>query len=174
VVVARILKVLKTRTRAKAAVRPIFRAMDEDREGGISHAEFIQAMRRWGLRESTEQLNWVAEAIDSDGEGRIKYDAFARAMVSSEMEDGLLKPELKAALAVVRGEAAPHKHHQEFTHTQQPNFPQVRTPRQTPSTLRAQSVFLVACTKYTRAAQPRCASTLRAILAFSIRPQTIV
>ena len=62
--VARVLNVLRTRTRGKAAVRPVFRAMDEDRRGGISHYEFVQAMRRWGMREPTEHLNWVAEAID--------------------------------------------------------------------------------------------------------------
>jgi len=41
-------------------------------EGGISHAEFITAMRRWGLREPAQHLKWVAEAIDTAGEGRIK------------------------------------------------------------------------------------------------------
>jgi hypothetical protein len=36
----------------------------QDGEGGISHSEFVQAMRRWGMRESSEQLHWVAQAID--------------------------------------------------------------------------------------------------------------
>ena len=113
-VVARVLKILKTRTRAKAAVRPIFRAMDEDRYGGISHEEFITHLRRWGLREPAHQLRWVAEAIDAEGEGCINYDSFSRAMVANEMEDGMMKPELKAALEVVHREVAPRTHRPEY------------------------------------------------------------
>ena len=112
--VARVLKILKTRTRAKAAVRPIFRAMDEDGFGGISHEEFVQCMRRWGLREPAYQLHWVAEAIDSDGTGAVKYDAFSRAMVSNDMENGMMQPELKAALQIVHGKQPPRSHNPEF------------------------------------------------------------
>lgn len=112
--ITRVLGVLRTRVAAKAAVRPVFRAMDDDGEGGISHAEFVHAMRRWGLREPTQQLLWVAEAIDAAGEGRIKYENFSRAMASVDLEEGLMRPELKQALSVVRGEAMARAHQAEF------------------------------------------------------------
>ena len=122
-VVARVLKILKTRTRQKGSVRPIFRAMDDDGWGGISHEEFVQCMRRWGLREPAYQLHWVAQAIDSKSNGSIDYDAFSRAMVSNEMEDGMMQPELPHALRVARGEAPMRMHEPEFPDNGPPPFP---------------------------------------------------
>ena len=104
-VVARVLKILKTRTRQRGSVRPIFRAMDDDGWGGISHEEFVQGMRRWGLREPAYQLHWVAQAIDDKSEGCITYDSFSRAMVSNQMEEGMMQPELPHALKIATGEA---------------------------------------------------------------------
>ena len=88
------------------------------------------------MREPTEHLNWVAEAIDvraaqhyhtssslsltpvplspytqTDGEGRIKYSSFSHAMVQAEMEDGLMKPDLRAALETIDGRGPPWRQH---------------------------------------------------------------
>ncbi|KOO34580.1 hypothetical protein Ctob_007872 [Chrysochromulina tobinii] len=77
--------------------------MDEDHRGGVTHEEFIDHMRRLGLEEPDHVLKWVAEAIDQAGEDMVTYAAFGKALSPGEMEDGLLKPELKVALEVAQG-----------------------------------------------------------------------
>ena len=61
---------------AKRTVRPLFRAMDDDHECGVSYQEFISYMRMLGLQDSEQHLRWAAEAIDRSSEGRITYAAF--------------------------------------------------------------------------------------------------
>jgi Ca2+-binding EF-hand superfamily protein len=97
------MSMLRQRTTVRMAVRPIYRAMDEDHRGGVTHEEFIDHMRRLGLEEPDHVLKWVAEAIDQAGEDMVTYAAFGKALSPGEMEDGLLKPELKVALEVAQG-----------------------------------------------------------------------
>ena len=78
--VARVLKMMRQRTTVKTAVRPLYRAMDEDHRGGVSHEEFIGHMRRLGLQEPDHVLKWVAEAIDRHGEDKITLAAFGAAL----------------------------------------------------------------------------------------------
>ena len=78
--------------------------MDDDHKGGVSYGEFVVAMRHLGMRESPEQLRWVAQALDTGGHGCIVYSDFADAMVqSNEMEEGFIQSELQRALGVVHG-----------------------------------------------------------------------
>ena len=112
---ARVLGILRSRTRAQAAVRPLFSAMDEDRVGGISHDEFVSHLRKLGFtRETDAQLAHVARAIDASGAGTIRYEHFANAMVGEKLEDGTMRPELRAALAVVQGTERGRAYQREF------------------------------------------------------------
>ena len=122
-VVERVINMLKTRTRAKNAVAPLFRAMDEDREGGVSHHEFIAQMRRLGLQEPDHKLKWVAEAIDNSGQGRITFAAFGTAVSPALFEDGLCKPALKTALEEAQGERPPRMRTHDFPSRPAPTFP---------------------------------------------------
>ena len=70
---SRVLSMLRARAVAKNAIRPMYRAMDDDQRGGVTHDEFVGYMRQLGLRESDRELRWVAEAIDASGPGEVEY-----------------------------------------------------------------------------------------------------
>ncbi len=121
--VARVLSMLRQRTTVKTAVRPLYRAMDEDHRGGVSHEEFIDHLRRLGLQEPDHVLKWVAEAIDQSGEDKITYAAFGKALSPAEMEEGLMKPELKAALEVAQGRRPAPSRRPDYPPRPAPVFP---------------------------------------------------
>lgn len=120
---ARVMAQLRHRTTVKTAVRPLYRAMDEDHRGGVTHEEFADHLRQIGFREPAHVLKWVAEEIDKGGESVITFAAFGKALSPAEMETGLMKPELKQALDVAQGKAAQPSRLQDYPKRPPPAFP---------------------------------------------------
>lgn len=98
-----VLSLLQGRAAARVGITRMYRAMDDDRHGHVSYAEFVGNMRKLGLRETDEELLALAKKIDVSGRGYIFLKDFATAMTAEELEDGLFSAQLKAALEVAEG-----------------------------------------------------------------------
>jgi hypothetical protein len=64
----------------------LFNAMDTDNSGSLDRFEFRRAMRRLGVGLSTEQIEQLVQAVDSDRSGDITYAEFLEAVLEPEPE----------------------------------------------------------------------------------------
>lgn len=87
---------LRERPAIQRIIRPVFRQLDEDRTGVVSHEKFAAGLRRLGVRNASgEELLELAREVDRNGRGCINYGAFATRLFESE-------PDASAAGAVSR------------------------------------------------------------------------
>lgn len=58
----------------------VFRRMDDNNSGDLSHEEFTKGIRDSGLPVTDEEAEALFQKFDADGSGSIKYDEFLRAV----------------------------------------------------------------------------------------------
>lgn len=58
----------------------VFRRMDDNNSGDLSHEEFAKGIRDSGLPVTDEEAENLFQKFDADGSGSIKYDEFLRAV----------------------------------------------------------------------------------------------
>ena len=73
---------------------PVFRSIDEDKSGFLDYDEFEAALRKVGIHEPREHLDWVAATVDVDGDGQISYDEFVKAVCEPEVRRPTHQPGL--------------------------------------------------------------------------------
>jgi len=95
--------VLQSRARTRVSITPLFRAMNVTRAGGVEYTDFVEMMRRLGMRESDQQLLALARRIDKSNVGKIVYADLAAVVTPEEMDDGMITPHLKPFLAIAEG-----------------------------------------------------------------------
>ncbi|PON91245.1 Parvalbumin [Trema orientale] len=68
-------------------LRMIFRMFDRDGNGYITAAELAHSMAKLGHALTAEELTGMIKEADTDGDGRIDYEEFARAITSAAFDN---------------------------------------------------------------------------------------
>lgn len=72
-------RIVQTLERRRVSVTQAFERFDEDHDGNLSRAEFIEALSRCGLSDlSAREVDLLIQSVDADGDGKVQYHEFAR------------------------------------------------------------------------------------------------
>ncbi|OIV95156.1 hypothetical protein TanjilG_21546 [Lupinus angustifolius] len=69
-------------TAAEEELKEAFRVFDKDQDGYISPIELMFVMRTIGVKVTEEELGFMVNQADLDGDGLIDYEEFVRMMMS--------------------------------------------------------------------------------------------
>lgn len=72
-------------------VRDIFRRFDVDHDGVLTHAEFKQALHKYGFSLSDKEVMIVMKHFDRRGDGQVSYNEFCDALLDEDYTTEMLK-----------------------------------------------------------------------------------